>query len=118
MLSTESGIHRHDKQQVQVADDVTEGIHGRRRIQGDSGLGPKSANFVELPVKVRSGLLMNREYVRTGTDNAHRSERVSIDDVEPGADATFTAATQIDLEAIDCVILDVNGPLPFGVAVD
>ena len=45
-------------------------------------------------------------------------ERVNIDDVEPGADATFTAETQIDLEAIDCVILDVNGPLPFGVVVD
>ncbi len=57
-------------------------------------------------------------FVRPGTDNAHRSERVSIDDVEPGADARFTAQSQVDLEAIDCVILDVNGPLPFGVAVD
>ena len=57
-------------------------------------------------------------FVRPGTDNAHRSERVSIDDVEPGADAAFSAQSQIDLEAIDCVILDVNGPLPFGVAVD
>jgi len=57
-------------------------------------------------------------FVRTGTDNAHRSERVSVGDVAPGADATFTAETQIDLEAIDCVILDVNGPLPFGVVVD
>ena len=57
-------------------------------------------------------------FVRPGTDNAHRSERVSIDDVEPGADAPFTAQSQVDLEAIDCVILDVNGPLPFGVAVD
>lgn len=57
-------------------------------------------------------------FVRPGTDNAHRSERVSIDDVEPGADAPFTAQSQVDLDAIDCVILDVNGPLPFGVAVD
>jgi Protein of unknown function (DUF2510) len=57
-------------------------------------------------------------FVRTGTDNAHRSKRVNIDDVAPGADATFTAQAQIDLEAIDCVILDVNGPLPFGVTVD
>ena len=57
-------------------------------------------------------------FVRIGTDNAHRSERVNIDDVEPGADATFTAETQIDLEAIDCLILDVNGPLPFGIVVD
>ncbi len=57
-------------------------------------------------------------FVRPGTDNAHRSERISIDDVEPGADAPFTAQSQVDLEAIDCVILDVNGPLPFGVAVD
>ena len=57
-------------------------------------------------------------FVRPGTDNAHRSERVTIDDVEPGSDATFTAQSQVDLEAIDCVVLDVNGPLPFGVAVD
>jgi hypothetical protein len=57
-------------------------------------------------------------FVRPGTDNAHRSERVSVDDVEPGADAPFTAQSQVDLDAIDCVILDVNGPLPFGVAVD
>lgn len=57
-------------------------------------------------------------FVRPGTDNAHRSERVSIDDVEPGADAAFSAQSQVDLEAIDCEILDVNGPLPFGVAVD
>ena len=57
-------------------------------------------------------------FVRPGTDNAHRSERVSLDDVEPGAEAAFTAQSQVDLETIDCVILDVNGPLPFGVAVD
>ena len=57
-------------------------------------------------------------FVRPGTDNAHRSERVSIDNVEPGADAPFTAQSQVDLEAIDCVILGVNGPLPFGVEVD
>jgi hypothetical protein len=57
-------------------------------------------------------------FVRPGTDNAHRSERVSVDDVEPGADAVFSAQSQVDLEAIDCVILAVNGALPFGVAVD
>ncbi len=57
-------------------------------------------------------------FVRPGTDNAHRSERVRIDDVEAGADAAFTAQSQVDLESIDCVILAVNGPLPFGVAVD
>ncbi len=57
-------------------------------------------------------------FVRPGTDNAHRSERVSVDDVEPGADAAFSAEAQVDLEVIDCVILAVNGPLPFGVAVD
>jgi hypothetical protein len=57
-------------------------------------------------------------FVRLGTDNAHSSERIGIDDVEPGAEAAFTAQSQVDLEAIDCVILDVNGPLPFGVTVD
>ena len=57
-------------------------------------------------------------FVRPGTDNAHRSERVSVDDVGPGADAAFSAQSQVDLDAIDCVILAVNGALPFGVAVD
>lgn len=57
-------------------------------------------------------------FVRPGTDNAHRSKRITIDDVEPGSTADFEAQSQVDLESVDCVILEVNGPLPFGIAVD
>lgn len=57
-------------------------------------------------------------FVRADTDNTHRTVRVTIDDVEPGATAQFDAQSQIALAAIDCRIIDVNGPLPFGVALD
>jgi hypothetical protein len=57
-------------------------------------------------------------FVRPGTDNAHRSTRITLDQVEPGATTDFEAQSQVDLDAVDCVILEVNGPLPFGVAVD
>ncbi len=57
-------------------------------------------------------------FVRPGTDNAHRSERIRLDDVAPGDEVAFSAQSQVDLDTIDCLILDVTGPLPFGVTVD
>jgi hypothetical protein len=57
-------------------------------------------------------------FVRPGTDNPHRSERIAVDDVAPGGSTTFEAQSQVDLDDVDCVILEVNGPLPFGVVVD
>ena len=57
-------------------------------------------------------------FVRAGTDNTHRTERVDVDDVAPGATSEFTAQSQVDLDDIDCIVVDVNGPLPFGIAVD
>lgn len=57
-------------------------------------------------------------FVRPGTDNTHRTERVDVDDVAPGATSEFSAQSQVDLDDIGCIVVDVNGPLPFGIAVD
>ncbi len=57
-------------------------------------------------------------FVRPGTDNPHRSELVAVDDVPAGDSMTFDAQSQVDLDDVDCVILEVTGPLPFGLEVD
>ena len=57
-------------------------------------------------------------FVRPGTDNTHRTERVDVDDVAPGATSEFSAQSQVDLDDIGCIVVDVNGPLPFGISVD
>ena len=57
-------------------------------------------------------------FVRPDTDNPHRTTRVSLDDVGAGASVAFDAERQIDLDAVDCVVIEVTGPLPFGLALD
>ena len=43
---------------------------------------------------------------------------MSVDDVAPGATAVFEAQAQVRLDEIDCLVLEVNGPLPFGIVID
>jgi Protein of unknown function (DUF2510) len=57
-------------------------------------------------------------FTRPGTDNTHRSGRAFVDDVAPGESATFELTRQVDLDAIDCVVTDVTGPLPFGLEIE
>ena len=57
-------------------------------------------------------------FVRPGTDNPHRTTRVSLDDVEAGASAPFDAERQVELDDVDCIVIEVTGPLPFGLALD
>jgi hypothetical protein len=57
-------------------------------------------------------------FVRPGTDNARRTERVALDDVAAGDRVEFEASTQVDLDEIDCLVAEVTGPLPFGIEVD
>lgn len=57
-------------------------------------------------------------FTRPGTENARSSARVQLDPVASGATATFDAQRQVDLEDVDCIVLDVNGPLPFGLSLD
>jgi hypothetical protein len=55
---------------------------------------------------------------RPGTDNAHRTDRVEVRELRPGATATVEAQRQVELDDVDCVVLDVTGPLPFGISLD
>ncbi len=57
-------------------------------------------------------------FVRPGTDNPHRTARVTIDDVRPGTPAPFDAERQVELDEVDCIVVEVTGPLPFGLALD
>lgn len=57
-------------------------------------------------------------FTRPGTDDPRASSRAVIDAIAPGATATFQMQRQVDLEDVDCIVLDVNGPLPFGLTLD
>jgi hypothetical protein len=57
-------------------------------------------------------------FVRTGTDNPARTSRAILDDVEPGETAEFEVARQVELDEVDCIVIEVTGPVPFGLAVD
>ncbi len=57
-------------------------------------------------------------FARSGTDNARRTSRVEIDDVEPGERREFDVARQVDLDEVDCIVIEVTGPLPFGLTLD
>ena len=57
-------------------------------------------------------------FVRPGTNNAQYSTRISVDGVAPGETRTFEVDRPVTLDEIDCVISDVDGPLPFGLEVD
>lgn len=57
-------------------------------------------------------------FVRSGTDNPNRTSRAVLDDVEPGQSVEFEVARQVDLDEVDCIVIEVTGPLPFGLALD
>jgi hypothetical protein len=57
-------------------------------------------------------------FARPGTDNPHRTTRVTLDDVEAGTSAPFDAERQVELDDVDCIVIEVTGPLPFGFALD
>jgi hypothetical protein len=57
-------------------------------------------------------------FTRPGTDNPHRSGRASVDDVAPGETAEFELTRQVGLDAVDCIVTDVTGPLPFGLEIE
>ena len=54
------------------------------------------------------------DFLRAGTDNAHRRTNVTVDDVEGGATSSFTVTKVVGLENVECVVSRVTGPLPFG----
>ena len=72
-----------------------------------TNLGDETADFTVLV-----------DFVRPGTDNANRSVRVEVDKVRPGETASFEAEARVTLDEVECVVIEVSGPLPFGVTVD
>lgn len=57
-------------------------------------------------------------FTRSSTDNPHRSARVSLADVAPGDTERFEVRRPVTLDEVDCEITRVDGPLPFGIALD
>lgn len=57
-------------------------------------------------------------FVRPGTDNVHRTGRAVLDDVEPGLRSEFAVERQVELDEVDCIVIEVTGPLPFGLSLD
>ena len=80
---------------------------GRRPPERSTNLGNDTADFSVLV-----------GFVRRGTDNPHRTSRVVLDDVEPGRPTEFEAERQVELDEVDCIVIEVTGPLPFGLSLD
>ena len=57
-------------------------------------------------------------FVQPGTEDPDRTSRVDLDGVGAGQRAKFEVERQVGLDEVDCVVLDVNGPLPFGLSLD
>ncbi len=57
-------------------------------------------------------------FAEPGSDIAEQTVRIAVDDVAPGELGQFEAQGRVDLDAVDCIVIEVNGPLPFGVALD
>lgn len=57
-------------------------------------------------------------FLRPDTDNPHATRRVEIGEVAAGVTVVFDAQHQVDLDGVDCAVIEVNGPLPFGIALD
>lgn len=57
-------------------------------------------------------------FFRTGNDDPLTTRRIEVGEVAAGDTVTFDAQRQVDMDDVDCAVVDVNGPLPFGVALD
>lgn len=57
-------------------------------------------------------------FLRPGTDTPIRIARATLENVSPGSVAEFEVERQVDLDDVDCSVIDVYGPLPFGLSLD
>ena len=57
-------------------------------------------------------------FVRPSTDNPHRTIRAVLDNVGAGQRAEFEVERQVDVDEVECIVIEVNGPLPFGLSLD
>lgn len=61
-----------------------------------------------------AGFTVRVAILRPGTDNVHRTASVELDDVGPGATERFDLTAEVALDDVECEVLEVDGPLPFG----
>lgn len=57
-------------------------------------------------------------FARADTDNLQRRATITLDDVAPGERRRFEVQRATSIDEIDCVVVDVKGPQPFGIALD
>jgi len=67
-LASKSRVDGHDEQQIQIQDHFFDSTKGRRRIQGDSGLGAEAVDLLDEPIEMLRGLTMDGDQVGSGTD--------------------------------------------------
>ena len=53
-------------------------------------------------------------FVRPGTDNVQRSDTLLVDDVPAGEERELEAQATLENDAIECTVVRVRGPRPFG----
>jgi hypothetical protein len=57
-------------------------------------------------------------FVEAGDDTPRHTARVELDDVGPGRTSEFQVERQVELDEVECIVVEVTGPLPFGLALD
>ena len=57
-------------------------------------------------------------FVRRGTHDVRHTGNAEISDIEPGGTVQFDVQGQVDVDLVDCEILEVTGPAPFGLELD
>jgi Protein of unknown function (DUF2510) len=89
-----------------VVIDVCEAGDGRLRVEGSLRNDGNETSDYTVVYEAR----------RAGSNGALVRVREPLDDVEPGATASFGVTERTTVDAVECEIVDVTGPLPFGVA--
>ena len=73
LLSSESRIHRHDQEQIDVAKDFFHADERGRGIQRDAGLDPPLFDGLNRAVKMRAGLHVHREIIGPASAKSARN---------------------------------------------
>lgn len=81
-------------------------VVGDGLVQVDGTLSNLGASNADFTVRVA--------VVRAGTDNVQRTSRIELHDVGAGTEASFAVDMAVALDDVECRILAVDGPLPFG----
>jgi hypothetical protein len=63
----------------------------------------------------RAGFTVEVAIERAGSGVVERTVLVPIEELDPGDRRTFETARAVRVDEIDCVVVEVTGPLPFGI---